>query len=90
MLPRPGLVLGLAERLAVDEHLGIAPDDQRLRPGLGGHRRGLPSRVLEHDLLRLSLGQLLDLHRLHLELDPKRIEQRAALRRAGCEYDSQP
>jgi hypothetical protein len=78
----PGLdrVRRLAENDAVDVHLGVAGQD---RGTLNGPR--LAQGVLEDDLARVALRQLLDVRGPDLELDPELLEDRFALRRSARE-----
>ena len=75
-----GFVPGLAEDDAVDVDLGVAGEDE---VALDGAR--LAERVLEDDLARVAVGQLLDIRGLDGELDPQLLEDRAPLRRGARE-----
>jgi hypothetical protein len=71
----------LAEHDAVDVHLGVAGEDGRALD-----RPRFEEGVLEDDLARVALGQLFDVRRPDLELDPELLEDRLALRRGAREY----
>jgi hypothetical protein len=75
-----GLVRRLTEDAAVDVHLGVACEDEI---ALDGPR--LAAGVLEHDIVRVAFGQLLDRGRAHVELDPELLEDRLSLRRRARE-----
>jgi len=51
-----------------------------------GHRERLAARVLEGDLTRVALGQLVDVRRPNLEFEPRLGQDRAPLRRGRREY----
>ena len=70
----------LAEHDAVDVHLGVAGED---RGALD--RARLAQRVLEDDLARVALRQLVDVRRPDVELDPQLLEDRAPLGRGARE-----
>jgi hypothetical protein len=74
------LVARLAEDLAVQVDLGVAAQDQ-----VAGHRRHLAAGVLDDDLPRVAVGQLLDVRRLDGEVDAELLEDRAPLRRRAGE-----
>jgi hypothetical protein len=78
----PGLhgVGRLAEDDAVDVDLGVAGQD-----GPALDRTRLAEGVLEDDLARVALRQLLDVRRADVELDPELLEDRAPLRRGARE-----
>jgi hypothetical protein len=71
-----GLVGRLAEYDPVDVDLGVAGEDQRAID-----RARLPERVLEDNLARVAVCQLLDVRRADVELDPELLEDRLSLRR---------
>ena len=75
-----GGVGGLAENDAVHVHLGVAGQD---RLTVDGPR--LAQGVLEDDLARVALRELLDVRGTDLELDAELLEDRAPLRRGACE-----
>jgi hypothetical protein len=78
-----GPVGGLAEHHAVDVHLRVAGEH-----GAALDRARLAQSVLEDDFTRVALGQLLDVRRPDLELDPELLENRAPLRRGAREDQS--
>jgi hypothetical protein len=73
-------VARLAEHLAVHVHLGVARQD-----GGALDCACLAEGVLEDDLARVALRQLLDVRRADLELDPELLEDRLALRGSARE-----
>jgi len=76
-----GLVLRLAEHLAVDHYLSVAGDHQGV--GLVGRDcLGLAGRVSDDEVSRLSLPLLLHLRCPDLEVEAEGLQQRAPLRRA--------
>ena len=80
-----GLVGRLAEQPAVERDVGVDAEHDRplprpLRPGAR-----LAKRVLDHDLRRVALPELLDVGDEHLELDPERGQDLAATGRGGGE-----
>ena len=89
-LARSGLVLGLAEEPPVDRDVGVDPDDDGPLPRSGELRtrpRLAPS-VLEHDLGRLALSELVDVGDDRFELNPELLEDLPASRRRRGEYYS--
>src|SRR5947209_6390780 len=66
----------LAEHDSVDVHLGVAGQHQLARDGAR-----LRERVLEDDLARVAVGQLVHVGRADGELDPELVEDRPPLRR---------
>src|SRR3954451_11734022 len=71
-------IVGLADDPPVDADIRVAADDQ----GVGGREcAGLQPGVLEHELLRVAGGQLLDVGRRHLEGDAEAPQELAPLRR---------
>jgi hypothetical protein len=79
-VPGLGGIGRLAEDDAVHVHLGVAGQD-----GAPLDRPRLAEGVLEDDLARVALRQLLDVRGLDLELDPELLEDRAPLRRGARE-----
>jgi hypothetical protein len=73
-------VRGLAEHAAVHVDLGVARQDE-----LALDRARLRQRVLEDDLARVALRELLDVGRANVELDPQLLEDRAPLGRGRGE-----
>src|SRR5207247_9353359 len=78
--PRLGLVHGLPERRAVEHDLRV--DAERQRSALRRREPGarLPPRVLEHQGLRVALGDLLYVGGDDLERDAQRSEYLAPAR----------
>jgi hypothetical protein len=74
------LVGRLAEHHAVHVHLGVAGED-----AFALDRADLAQSVLEDDLARVALRQLVDVRRADVELDPELLEDRLALRRSRSE-----
>jgi hypothetical protein len=79
-VPCLGGIGRLAEDDAVHVHLGVAG-----KYGRAFDRPRLAKGVLEDDLARVAVRQLLDIRGLDLELDPKLLENRAPLRRRARE-----
>jgi len=77
---RLGGVARLAEDHTVHVHLGVAGQDCL---AVDGPR--LAQGVLEDDLARVALRELLDVRGTDLELDAELLEDRAPLRRGACE-----
>jgi hypothetical protein len=75
-LPR---VCGLSQHRLVEHDIGIAGDDQRFR---GGNDLSLAASVLDNELGRIAIGQLLDARNRYLELDPELLEDLPPLGRA--------
>ncbi|HEX4735472.1 MAG TPA: hypothetical protein VH247_13725, partial [Thermoleophilaceae bacterium] len=78
--PRLRCVPRLAEHHAVDVHLRVAGQDSGTLDG-----PCLAQGVLEDDLARVALRQLVDVRRADVELDPELLEDRLALRRSRSE-----
>jgi hypothetical protein len=74
------LVGRLSEDLAVQDHLGVTAQDQVAVDGAC-----LAARVLDDDVTRLALGQLLDVGRARRERDAQLLEDCPPLRRGGRE-----
>jgi hypothetical protein len=64
----------------VEDHLGVAAEHDL---ALDGAR--LAARVLDDDVTRVAVRQLVDLGRRRRELDPELVEDRAPLRRGRRE-----
>jgi len=62
--------------MAVEDHLGVAAEDQ-----VPLDRARLAARVLDDDVMRVAARQLLDRRRLRREADPELLQDRPPLRR---------
>ena len=83
--PRLRFVGGLAVQPGAEADERVDAEDERAGHSRG-HRGGLAERVLERDLVRRAVLQLLDVGHLDLELDADLLEDRPPLRRAGGEH----
>jgi hypothetical protein len=74
-------VTRLAEDLAVERDIRVSTEYE-----VAGDRQRLAAGVLEGDLTRIALGELVDVRRPDLEREPRLLQDRPPLRRGGSEY----